>query len=779
MISRLRDLFRTWYLRIKYGDSRLPVWARWGMLAGALLLVALTIYTVYLDFIVRARFEGVRWAIPARVYARPLELYPGKKLPMGELLSELRLLGYSKIAQPDRAGSYYQRDNVVDLTTRPFQFWDGAEPQASVRLSFGDDVLEEISGRGDGSAVELVRLDPAIVGSIYPAHNEDRLLLQLKEVPQLLIDALLVIEDQHFYQHWGIRPQSMLRAIWTNLRAGSAVAGGSTLTQQLVKNFYLSNARTLRRKFNEAIMSLLVEFHYQKDEILEAYMNEIFLGQDGHRSINGFGLASQFYFQKNLQELQPAEIALLVALVKGASYYDPRRHPDRAKQRRDLVLSELEKAGKLDKEAMRSAQRASLGVMSTARSGVTEFPAFIDLVRRQLRRDYKEADLTSQGLQIHTTLDPLIQLRSENAVADTLNALEKQRRIAAGKLQAAAVVTSVDGGELLAVVGDRNPRFAGFNRVIDALRPIGSLIKPVIFLTALERPERYTLATPLDDTAFQYTMQDGQVWEPKNYDKEEHGAVPLYRALANSYNLSTAKLGLDLGVGTVIDTLRRMGIDRQVAPYPSLFLGAAALSPIEVAQIYHTFANNGFRVDLRAIRAVLTADGDPVQRYPLSMQQVFEPGASYLINYALQEVVRDGTAKYLPNIIGQEMTVAGKTGTSDDLRDSWFAGFTGDRMAVTWVGNDDNMPVGLTGASGAMVVWGHIMQAMDTQPLLLTPPDDVETAWIDGETFLRGGPSCQQALELPFIKGSEPKEAAPCGEGVLNKTLDLFRGIFN
>lgn len=778
MFRKWAERLRSWRIKLKYSRLFSNTGLRRLGLATVLGLVVLTVYSVYLDFLVRSQFEGARWALPARVYARPLELYPGKQLNITDMLFELRLLGYQKVRLPSRPGTYSYRGNQLELVTRPFRFWDGEEPQLPLRITFDKAVVEDIVNIADESQPGLIRLDPVIIGSIYPAHNEDRVLIKLDELPPLLIDSLLIIEDRHFREHAGIRPQSILRAMMANIRAGATVQGGSTLTQQLVKNFFLTNERTLWRKFNEAIMSLLLEWHYEKDEILEAYFNEIFLGQDGRRAIHGFGLASQFYFQRHISELKPQQIALLVAMVKGASYYDPRRFPERARQRRNLVLEQLFENDKLTRDEYASAKQSKLGVLPASKSGVTRFPAFLDLMRKQLRRDYQEEDLTSQGLQIHTTLDPLIQANAEEAVSRTLSSLEKQRGMDKDLLQAAAVVSSVDGGEILAAVGDRDPRFAGFNRVTDAVRPIGSLIKPAIYLAALERPEQYTLISQLEDTPLELTMADGQLWRPKNYNGEWFGFVPLHTALAKSYNLSTVRLGLELGSKTVIETLRRLGIQADINPYPSMFLGAVELSPLAVSSMYHTLANKGFRVELRSIRAVLNAAGTPLQRYALSIEQVIDEPSSYLINYVLQEAVSQGTGKNLVNIVGKDLGVAGKTGTSDELRDSWFAGFTDEHLAVTWVGNDDNLPTTLTGSTGAMRVWGNIMKTVDTRPLLLAPPEGIETLWIDQQTYSLGSESCEFAVEIPFVIGSAPVEKAPCAVGVIEKTFDMFKGIF-
>lgn len=733
----------------------------WLWLAGLTVVAgaALAIYVVYLDAEVRSQFEGRRWALPAQVYARPLELYADQAMSAGQFASELQKLNYREVTRPQGPGTYARLGGAFVVVTRPFRFWDDEEPSRFLRVEFSGGQLLGIWSATDGSAVDLLRLDPPLIGRIYPRHNEDRVLVKLDEVPPLLIDTLLAVEDHGFHEHHGIAPLAILRALWVNLRAGQTVQGGSTLTQQLVKNFFLSSERTLTRKFTEAIMALLVEYRYDKDEILEAYLNEIYLGQDGQRAIHGFGLASLFYFEQPLSALRPEQVALLVALVKGPSYYDPRRSPPRALERRDLVLRVMREAGILQPEFV----AGGLDVTPLAQSGVTQVPAFMDLVRRQLQRDYSDEDLRSEGLRIFTTLDPRVQQETEQAISRQLQRLDQRldNNDADTPLQGAAVVVNIDDGELLAVVGGRDPRFAGFNRALDAQRPVGSLIKPAIYLTALAR-EDYSLSTLLDDSPLTIEQDNGEVWAPENFDRENHGQVPLFQALAQSYNLSTARLGLAIGVPAVIDTLHALGVKQEIAAYPSLLLGAVNLSPLTVAQMYHTLAAGGFRTPLRAIRAVLTADGRPLQRYPLSVEQTIAATPVFLVNAALQEAARHGTGHGIYAQLPADKVVAGKTGSSDDLRDSWFAGFSADRLATVWVGRDDNESTGLTGAGGALRVWSEIMSASDVRSRDEIAPQGIEWVWVDTRTGLRIDEDCASARRLPFVEGTSPREWAKC-----------------
>jgi penicillin-binding protein 1B len=380
-----------------------------------------------------------------------------------------------------------------------------------------------------------------------------------------------------------------------------------------------------------------------------------------------------------------------------------------------------------------------------------------------LRREYRDEDLTSEGLQIFTAFDPWVQQQAANALAERLADIEAARKLKAGSLQGAVVVTSVQGGEVQALVGGRNARYAGFNRALDAVRPIGSLVKPAVYLAALSEPERYSLVSPVDDVEVDLRLRGGQRWQPQNYDREVHGPVPLHLALAKSYNLATVNLGLEIGLDKIIDTLKALGVTREIQPLPSLLLGALSLSPLEVAQVYQTLAAGGFHSPLKAIRAVLDAEGRQLQRYPLTVTQAAEPEAVFLLNRNLVEVVTAGTAAGLSRYLPAGLQVAGKTGTTNDLRDSWFAGFSADRVAVTWVGRDDNGTTGLTGARAALPVWGDLMGSIDTTSLQLAPPPGIAYHWVDHNGRL-AAEDCEGVAAFPFVDGSEPRSRSPCLE---------------
>ncbi len=720
-----------------------------------LVAVAMALYVAYLDRIIRHKFDGKRWALPAVVYARPLELYPGLIFTAPMLAAELQLAGYRQDKAAKDPGGYDLAGNVVRLSTRDFAFADGVEQSARITVEFSGAAVKKIARTDTGAELALARIDPARIGSFHPLENEDRVVYKREELPELLVKTLIAVEDQHFYTHFGVDPLGILRAMFANLRAGKTVQGGSTLTQQLVKNFFLNNERTLYRKFNELIMALLLEAHYSKDEILTAYANEIFLGQDRGRAVHGFGLASQFYFRRELKDLSAAQLAMLVGMIKGPSYYDPRREPERCLHRRQVVLDVMRSEGVISDELYGTAKAAGMEKGEMVQSGFNRYPAFLDLVRRQLGEEYREEDLTSNGLKILTTLDPQVQTQVEKQLQETIAALEKRTGVTG--LEGAVIVSSREGGEIQAVAGGREAMQSGFNRALDAHRPIGSLIKPVVYLTALNNG--YTLATPVDDIVLTVSAAGAKDWRPANYDKKEHGVVPFYEALAHSYNLSTVRVGMDVGVEKVVENIGRMGIRSDFQPYPSFLLGTAELSPLEVARMYQVFATGGFYQPQRVISSVLTLENKVVQRFGLSVEQRFSPESIFLLNTALQRVVREGTAKGLARMIPESVHAAGKTGTTDELRDSWFAGYTGDRLAVVWIGCDDNRPTKLTGASGAMVVWGKIMGSLHPQPLELTEPEGVEWARINPDSYGYSEEASRADVVLPFATGTIPAGA--------------------
>jgi penicillin-binding protein 1B len=718
--------------------------------------------SIYVDSLVRAKFEGRKWAIPAKVYARPLELYPGQPFSAKGMADALTVLGYQPAEAAGKPGQFRLAGNRVELKTRGFAFADQPEPSRWVRLEFDGKGIARVSD-ADGKDIPLLRLEPLMIGSLYPGEHEDRLLIRLEEMPPVMLAGLVATEDRYFMEHHGMSIRGIARAMVTNVMAGQLVQGGSTITQQLVKNFYLTSERTLSRKILEVWMAVLLEMHYSKREILETYLNEVYLGQEGGRAIHGFGLASQQFFRQPLGELKLHQMALLIGMVKGPSYYDPWRKPERARERRRVVLATMLDQGIISSAEYEWANAQPLGVGEGSKARIGVYPAFLELVRRQLKTDYKDEDLLSEGLQVFTTIDPQVQWLAEQSLKEGIGKLEKSfKSIGEGMLQGAVVVTNPANGEIVALVGDRYPKYHGFNRAVDARRPVGSLLKPFVFLAALESG-RYTLATQVEDTPLTWRAAGSKPWQPKNYDGKQHGNVAIYDALAHSYNLVTARVGLQVGVKSLIDIARRAGVQAPLEEVPSLLLGAGGMSPLEVAGLYQSLPADGFTLPLRAIRDVYTADGKPLKRYGLEMQQAFDPAHVQQIAWAMEAVLREGTARAAYERFPFGLHLAGKTGTTDDQRDSWFAGFSGNYNAVVWVGRDDNNKMPLTGATGALPIWTNLMAQLPNQSLPTPSHANIEWQWIDRATGNRTDEGCSGSRRLPIDRRNTQPPYVPCG----------------
>jgi penicillin-binding protein 1B len=737
-------------------------------------LIAMLAWVLYLDRQITRQFEGRRWTLPAQVYAEPTELYVGQSFNPAALEEELQRLGYHRADAVGSPGSYVRRGSHVEFMSRRFQFWDASQAPTKVIV---DSSAAGITSLRDehGEDLAIFRLDPLVIGSIFPIHGEDRVIVTPDEVPKLLPAALKVVEDRKFDRHHGIDFLGILRAAFVNLRAGGYEQGASTLTQQLVRSYFLDNRRTLGRKLEEAVMSMLLEVHFDKQDLMNAYINEIYLGQDGERAVHGFGLASQFYFGKPLAELQLHEIALLVAVVRGPSYYDPRRHPDRVRARRDLVLKLMAQFQIIDEQAAKRAMAQPLGVISSGGQGGGYYPAFLDLVRRTLRRDYREEDLTEAGLKIFTTLNPRVQSRAESILSQELKRLEQNRKQKkAQPLQGVVVVTAPQNGEVIAMVGGRDAGYAGFNRALDAKRSMGSLVKPVIYLAAMESG-RFNPASIVEDAPIEVKLANGKLWKPQNISQEVYGPVPLVRALAQSLNLATVHLGMDVGLDNVTHEFKALGLEEEPAKLPAILLGAIDLSPFQVAQLYNAFANGGFNTQLRAVRAVVDEQGKPLKSFALEVTPVASPAAVYEVNRMMVQVIERGSGRAARAVLPPELTVAGKSGTSSDYRDSWFAGFSGNHLAVVWIGYDDNSSTGLTGSSGSLAVWSRLMASLPTTPWSAPMPEGLVDVNIDFMTGMQAKPECSTDLvtipvpagtELPMQPGCETSLIGRLGERV-------------
>ncbi|HAT42097.1 MAG TPA: penicillin-binding protein 1B [Rheinheimera sp.] len=718
---------------------------RFGLKTTLVLLLTLFVYLIYLDSKITTLFSGNKWQVPAQLYARALELSAGTHLSPQNLLEELARLQYREDPRLNGPGQYWTEGRRISVVRRPFVFADGAVAAQRLDIDFGGDFIEKVSS--NGKAINRARLEPQLLQHLVSPEQEDREIVSLKQTPQPIIQSLMAVEDRDFYQHHGISPLAVLRALWNNVLAGHTVQGGSTLTQQLAKNMYTDAERNLLRKVNEALIALVLDYRYSKDEILEAYLNEIFIGQFKDNPVHGLGLGSKLYFGKPLAELRPHEYALLIGLIKGPSYYDPRRFPERALSRRDLVLDMIAEQGILNHDQHNMAKAQPLDVIPLGAHLQGRFPAYLDQVKTELRQQVPDAAVWQQGIRIFTYFDPAAQQALEQATSKRLETLKPD-------IEVAAVATDYQTGRIKAMIGGRQFQFAGYNRAISARRQIGSIIKPVVYLTALAQPQNFTLGTVLQDTPL--TLRSGgQSWSPQNYDKKLRGSVPLIEALAQSLNIPTVRLGMQLGLNSVKDTLQKLGLERDVTMRPSSLLGAVELSPLEVSQLYQTIANKGQHVPLASLAAVTSAKGTLIYQRKMQASQRVRADATYLLQYAMQQATQTGTAAALSQQF-PGVRFAGKTGTSSDYRDSWFSGFDHETSLVVWLGRDDNQPIQLTGGAGALPLFSEYFRLQAPNSLFRAVPPSVNKVLISRMSGRPVKETCVNVLLLPAISVEMP-----------------------
>ena len=728
---------------------------RWAAVAIAIGLGFLIPYTLYLNHQVSVRFGQLRWQVPTRVYARPLQLAPGLAMDARTLKTELDAASYRDDGKGEKPGTYGRDGGRWRIASRGYQDVDGRVGPSRVEVALSGGRVATVRDLGRDRAVKSVRLDPARIATLYGQKQEERRLVRIDEVPAMLTDTLQAVEDRDFARHIGIDFSGMARAAFVALKTGGEVRqGGSTLTQQLARSGLLGigKEQTVTRKFNEILYALIIDARYEKGVILEAYLNQVDIGQRGSQAIHGFASGAEFYYGRQLDDLTTEQIALLVGLVKGPSWYNPRRNPERALERRNLVLTKMLETGIIDRKEYDRAVKTPLGVTEGPGSLVANrFPAYVDLVRRQLARDYPEDELQGAGLTVMTGMSPSAQAYAEGAVTRTMKALSNSRR---PPLQAGVVVTDVHNGEVVAVIGSRAFEEHGFNRAVQAQRPVGSLLKPFVYLLALAQPDKYSLVSYVDDSPVTITLDNGRRWNPGNSDGRSHGTVRLIDALAMSYNQSTVRVGMDVGPQRLGDLLRTLaGIDG--GQNPSLILGSLDQSPYAMAQLYQFLASGGEIQPLHAVRGVLDANGKALNRYDDAPKPA-QPGdaiAARLVTTALQQAVTSGTGRQLMSDGLGRLQAAGKTGTSNDSRDSWFAGWTGDHLAVVWVGNDQNEPTGLYGATGAMRVWSGLFARLPTAPLRIGGKG-IDWQWVAGANTTDAG--CPGARRIGFVAGFAP-----------------------
>ena len=710
-------------------------------------------YVSILDSKVVNKLDGVLWTVPAKVYARPLELAEGGKINVDVLKKELEILSYELTKGiPDTPGEFSQSQRSVNIFIRGF----GSQEPGLYRLKIENDKIDSIK-RKDGISIDLIQLEPLSIGGMFPSHLQDRILLNFSQVPKDLEEMILVVEDRNFYSHKGISLRSIMRAFIKNTRALGIEEGGSTITQQLAKSLFFSPEQTIKRKIKEAIAALLIEIHYSKQEILLAYINDVFIAQSGRRAIHGFGLASQFFFGTDLKNLSLDQKALLVGMLKGPSLYSPINNPDRAKTRRDLVLSLIKNDSLITEEEYLDLKGRSLKVIPPSFKSLSKYPAFNDIVTLDLRKNFDDSDLRTKGLKIITNLDPVVQDYLEESIKDTKVQLKKRYGSQLNGLEGAGIVIDSFSGEVVAAIGSTKPNNYGFNRAINAVRPIGSLVKPFIYLSALQHYSKYNLSTLLDDSKLSVSLPGGKLWEPNNFDKKFHGNIPLHVALSESYNVATTRLGMDLGYSVVQETFTKLGIKKKIPKYPSIFVGSFEMTPLEVIQAYQTIASEGFYSPLNSIRTVESSEDVLSLSYPYKVEQRFRPEPIYLLKFVLKQTFISGTARGFSSRVIEKWKTGGKTGTSDDQRDSWFVGYAGNYLMVVWLGFDDNRKSPLTGRTGALQVWKNFMSRLDPIAYEVRKPSRIRYEWVDTKDGLLSGERCKGSILIPFVEGTEPE----------------------
>ena len=622
-------------------------------------------------------------------------------------------------------GDFKLEDDTIVVLRRAFPFPDKPEPQRVLRLRFVDNKLNRIEDLVAVKAIDEFRLAPKLI-AMLESDNEDRLAIPLQNYPRLLIDALILTEDRRFYDHHGINPVGIIRALITNIRAGQTVQGGSTLTQQLVKNLFLSSERTITRKANEALMSLVLDWRYDKNRILETYLNEIYLGQNGDTQIHGFELASQFYFGRSIREISLDQIALLVGMVKGPSLYNPWRNPQNALERRNVVLKLMLEHKMIGDELYQLLSQRPLGVQQKGQIS-RKYPSFIQTLQADLRRELGEHKISSLlGARIFTTMDLKQQAQAENAVVNTVSQLQLKTKNP--YLEGAMIVADYRVGEIRAVVGGLQTQYAGFNRALMAKRQIGSLVKPSIYLTALSNPEQFRLNTPINNQPITINVKGSPPWQPRNYDKKYSGSVMLMDALARSLNIPTVNIGMKVGLSKVIDTQKAMGWDNvEIPKVPAMLLGAYTISPYDVTKLYQTIANQGGRIELTTVDTIADRQGNIIYQHDKTAKQVVPQEAAFQTLFAMQQTVERGTARSLQNDYA-DLRLAGKTGTTNDARDTWFVGIDGKNISTVWLGRDDNGETKLTGASGALQIYKDYLSHTYIEKLKLNKPENMK--WV-------------------------------------------------
>lgn len=634
------------------------------------------------------------WDVPSVVYARPLELYKGKNINPKALTFELETLGYQESIGTPQLGQYQSHNNSFDIYSKGFEFPDGRQQPQRIKLKITNKYISEISH-------EIIRLEPKVMGHFFSSAFENRHPMTLAQMPASLVQGIQAVEDREFKHHRGVDWWGITRAMVKNIMAGKIVQGGSTITQQLVKNKLEYNQQSWLRKLHEALAATLIETKLSKKDILQMYLNEIYFGQDGKVAIHGVVEAASFYFAKPVERLAIHEQAVLVGIIKGPSWYNPIRNPSRALKRRDVVLNVWLETGIINQNSWQKAKSQPLG-LSQHRRLKTDYDDYMGVVKRQLKNQFTDEQLKQDGLKIFTNLDPYVQYVSSQTARRTRQWLNEH-------MEAALVISDAKSGELLALTGS-HASHSQFNRALLARRQIGSLIKPFVFLAALENMSGFELDTKLEDKPLAVSTQGNSAWQPKNWDKQSRGKITAREALVHSRNQATVDLGLKLGLDNLVTFLEHLGLNINRTQHPSLFLGAIELTPFDVQHLYTIFSSQGQIQKINAIRFVSDINNQLLSRSKSTASHAIKPNNISNINQALHLITTNGSAKKITNKYALPGYYFGKTGTTNQGKDSWFSGFDDRYLATVWVGRDDNKATPYSGSSGALVLWSHLFK---------------------------------------------------------------------
>lgn len=728
-----------------------------------LLFVAAIGYVGYNYVIITKKFDSSRrWDLPSRIYSDATPIFPGLEYPRALIEPKLNHVGYHAVDHEVTSPSEYRyADNSLEIYLQDFRYPEMTFHGMPVRIDFDGAQVRRITRMSDGVSLRAIRIEPELITSIYNDVMEDRIPVPLDQVPQNLIDAIVVTEDRNFFHHEGISIRGMLRAALTNFHSGGVRAGGSTLTQQLVKNLYLTPERNWKRKAHEIVMALILEARYTKKQILEAYLNEIYLGQNGAVQINGVEQASQVYFSKHVTYLSLPEAATIAGMIKWPGRFSPLRNVQASTERRDLVLKMMLEQKKISQQDYDRAIATPMAVNKFPKA-INSAPFFVDLVLKQLRETYPETQLKTEGLQIFTTLDTIMQRSAEQALQNGVAALTKKyAHIAKSPTALEGVMLTIQPGTgyVKALVGGRSYGHSQFNRALQARRQPGSLFKPFVYVAAMDPSSEHplTASSVLEDSPI--TVRTGtQQWAPQNYDNRFHGNVTVRRALAFSYNIPAVRAAIDAGVPNVIKLASNIGVSSRLEPYPSIALGSFEVTPLEVAYAYSVFANSGVKAEPISILAVSTSDGKLLESRQVKMQRVAPPGVCYVMNNILQDVLEYGTAAKT-RTLGFDRKFAGKTGTTNNYKDAWFVGYSPRILSLVWLGFDDGHSVRLSGGEAAVPIWtAHMNRIVGMVPDTdFRRPDDVVDREIDTTTGMLASPYCPQVGTEVYVRGTEPK----------------------